>query len=111
MAFSASMHLAPEPMCAVIGAEVVSVPLTLRFSRGMSDLDLHAAHGVGGITGATAEPDAVAVEPVDAGAAGHRDDVEPRGVVPAPDVAAHHAVLRGIGGRGDAQGSEQVVGH
>jgi len=59
---------------------------------------LRAAHRVFGVTGA-ADPFPVALQPVQAGEDGQRDDAEDGGVVPAPHILGGRAPLGGAGGR------------
>ena len=50
-----------EPVCTVVGAEVIGPSGVLGGRRGVRDLDLHGADGVFGVAGTTAEPLTVAV--------------------------------------------------
>src|SRR5437588_10526431 len=88
-----------EPLAAVVRAEVDGASVVRLERAWMCLLHLHATDRVLGVRRASAEPGAVAIEGVDAGEGDQGHDVEHRGVVPTPYVAADHPVAGGVGGR------------
>src|SRR5258708_29630519 len=111
------VRVAGEPVTAVVRAEMVRAAAMTSGRRRVLDLDLDAAHRVLGIARAGAEPATLAVQPVDRGERGDRDEVKHRRIVPGPHLATGHFARPGHPpwpgpgrGGGDAGGPEQILG-